>query len=336
MHLEPNTPNTFFFLGHIVHDALELYYTGKYDDIMEALVASKAYNFERVQNQQTGGAWDFEVAEFAKQMVLAEDMVYNYSLWCAERDAEGMPFADNNLEFISMEQTWEMPAITPGGRGSPRVFFEGRFDGLVRRKDTDDLWLFETKTSANPKGLIRSLLNDNQATMYIMAAQEIMKEKVAGILYNVILKKSPKMPKVLKNDMLSKAKSQQCSPELYMAAIRETHDHYSEADIRRMYGDILQVLRDKPPYVQRLFVRRSESHIELFREEAHALALQMVNPNTKIYPEPSPIKCGWCKFFDPCLARYNGEDVKPYLDMDYRPREKWQSVGSEVTMGVMG
>lgn len=337
MHLEPNTPNTFFFLGHVVHDALELFYTGKADTLEDAVRTSKAANMEIVQSQQKGTAWSHEVAALAKEMVLAEDMLYNYGLWIAERDYEGAPFSDSNLEFISMEQTWEIPAITPGGRGSPRVYFAGRFDGLVRRKDTGELWLFETKTSANPKGLIRSLQNDNQATMYVMAAREIMDEPVMGILYNIILKKSPKMPAVLKNGLLSQAKGQQCSPELYREAIRQVHPQYSPADVNRMYGQILQVLEDKAPYVQRLFIKRSEAHVDLFREEAHAQALEMVNPKTKVYPAPSAIKCGWCKFWEPCTARYRGEDATPYLEMDYRKRDMWQSVGEvEQSRGVMG
>lgn len=336
LHLEPATPNSFFFLGHIVHDALELYYMKKEPTLMAAVKRSKRYNMERVE-AQAGPAWSFEIEGLAKEIVLAEDMIYNYNLWLKERDYEGVPYADSNLEFISMEQTWEIPAITPSGRGSPRVYFAGRFDGLVRRKDTGELWLFETKTSQNPKGLIRSLQNDNQATMYVMAAREIMGEPVAGVLYNVLLKKSPNMPKELKSGYLSKNKSQACSVELYREAVRQTHPHFSASDINKKYGDILYELGKKSPYVQRVFIERSDTHIELFRKEAHRIALEMVNPKTPIYPAPSSIKCGWCKFWEPCVARYRGEDPAAYLKVGYRERESWASISElEVTRGVMG
>ena len=335
LHLEPKAPNLFFFLGHLIHDALEVYHSGNTDDLMEAISISKAYNWERVMADQEG-VWDFEVEKYAGQMVLAEDMFYNYSLWIKEKNLEGAPYADSNLEYISTETNWEIPAITPKGRKSPRIYFAGRFDGLVRRVDTGELWLFETKTSQNPTGLIRSLQNDNQATMYMMAANVIMDEPVVGVLYNIILKRSPKMPKELKSGRLSENKRAGTTYELFMETARQTHVGYTSSDIRRMYGDYIEHLKGQSPYVQRVFIRRPEAHVSLFRREAHKIALEMVNPSTAIYPNPTPLNCGWCKFWDVCTARYRGEKPDPYLEMDFQERDSWQSIDVEQLRGVMG
>lgn len=334
LHMEPKAPNLFFFLGHIVHDALEVYHTGGADSIMEAVDISKAYNWERVMGDNKD-TWSFQVEKYAGQMVLAENMMYNYSLWVEERNREGVAYADNNLEFLGMEQTWEIPATTPSGRKSPRIYFAGRFDGLVRRVDTGELWLFETKTSQNPTGLIRSLQNDNQASMYLMAANEIMDEPVVGVMYNIILKKSPKFPKTLKSGELSRNKRAGTTYELFMETARSEYQ-WTDNDIKRVYGEYLQLLRDQTPYVQRVFIRREAHHLELFRKEVHQIALEMVNPNTAIYANPSAMNCGWCKFWDVCIARYRGENIHTYLGMDFQERESWQSIDVEQSRGVMG
>lgn len=335
LHLEPKAPNLFFFLGHLIHDAFDVYYSGNAKDLMTAFEISKHYNWEKLLAKNEG-MWDFEVEKYAGQLVLAEDMMYNYSLWIKQQNYEGSPAADNNLEFISMETNWEIPAFTMSGRKSPRVYFSGRFDGIIRRLDTGELWLFESKTSQNPPGLIRSLRNDNQATMYLMAANEIMDEPVVGVMYNILLKKAPTMPQILKSGKLSQNKRAATSYELFMEVARDEHRGYSNQDIHRMYGDYLDYLKTKAPFVQRVYIRRKESHLELFRREAHKIALEMVNPNTAIYPNPSAMNCGWCKFWDVCVARYNGESPDAYLDMDFQAREHWESIDLEVSRGVMG
>lgn len=108
----------------------------------------------------------------------------------------------------------DMPLFEDGHRRKRKWVFGGAVDGLLRDKQTGLYWLLEHKhtTETDLEKYCRKLDWDPQSPGYGWALQNPhpaadIKEpiKVAGVLYNVMRKKIPAIPKELKNGGTSKA-----------------------------------------------------------------------------------------------------------------------------------
>ena len=100
---------------------------------------------------------------------LARGIIRHYLLWEARQRG---PFSMENLEFVTLEQEFAVPIWNPETYAiHPTAFFEGKWDGLVRRRDNGDLYIWEMKTTRSIPGRVAMLLNDDQATEYMNAAR---------------------------------------------------------------------------------------------------------------------------------------------------------------------
>jgi hypothetical protein len=266
---------------------------------------------------------------FDEQITLIEGMLEHYVLWVSSN--RDQLWSDDNLEFISLETEFSVPLLTPTGRRSNRVYLAGRFDGLVRRKDNGTYWIWETKTAAAPKRLQATLDNSEQSGAYIYAAQQLIGENISGVLYNILRKKVPALPRVLKNGTLSQAQDQDTTPALYLDAIKEQHPDEAQDPqwIMDNYGAFLQALMDRQsekPFFLRIPIRRTSQEIGRMSERIWQVALEMTRPSTACYTNASWTTCGNCRFKGPCLAWEAGADVETILSREYRPRRPWDSL----------
>jgi hypothetical protein len=318
--LEPNVPYAPFFTGRAIHHCLEHYHRSGIP-MEQSLALFMAEETKAMQSR--GELWPQEQAMVSDQLELIVGLLKHYELWAKTNEA-GI-WSDNNLEFLALETPFSVPIRPEGRRASNKVYLAGRMDGVVRRKDDGTYWIWETKTTRSIDELKRSLGNDNQAGTYIYAAQTLFDVSVSGVLYNMLRKKVPTKPEVLKSGLLSKRKEMDTTAQAYLAAIREHHPGWKNDTISEYYGDMLQLLLDKGnTFFARYPVRRSKNEITQLVKDLHTVSLEMTNQNTPIYPNESWLNCNFCQFKAPCLAYNAGSDVEFLLSQEFRVRIPYQ------------
>jgi len=325
--LEPNVPYAPFFSGRAIHYCLERYYGELTPPLVEAMQGYLQTFLDKEMKDVAGmDLWAMEETMFEEQVELISGMLDHYVLWVNSN--HNQLWSDDNLEFISLETEFSVPLLTPRGNRSNRVFLAGRFDGLVRRRDNGTYWIWETKTAASPKRLQATLDNNEQSGAYVYAAQQLIGENISGVLYNILRKKVPAAPRVLKSGALSQAQDQDTTPALYLQAIKDNHPGLADDPqwIMDNYGPFLQTLMDRQsekPFFLRIPIRRTSQEVQGLSQRIWQVALEMTRSSTALYTNASWGTCGNCRFKGPCLAWEAGADVDSILSREYRPRRRW-------------
>ena len=319
--LEPVVPYIPFFTGRAIHNALEDYYRSG-TSFPESITAFLKLEHETME--QNGTLWPEEEMSFADQELLIRGLLWHYKLWV---DQDKQKYSDANLEFIEMETEFEVPMPTLTGRPAARMTFGGRFDGLVRHKETGALWIYEAKTTRSIEELVRSLANDEQCGAYLYAAKQMYKEPIAGVLYNVMRKKLPTIPNRLQSGSLSKNSSIDTTWFAYRQSILDLYPDWSDETIEEMYGDMHETLA---PNARKFFMRypvyKSDSEIKMLMQGVYNTGREMINSRTRIYPAPGWLSCNFCHFKSPCLAMNAGSDYEVLLREEYQPRISFTSM----------
>lgn len=318
--LEPDKPYAPFFLGRIVHTALELYYrsNGRMTIYEATDVAAQT---ERRKMETAGTLWEQEEEMLSENLELAFGMMQHYELWVKSKGQETNIWGDANLEFLDMETTFDVPFFTANGAPSNKVSLGGRFDGIVRRRDDGSFWLFETKTTRSIQELQKTLPFDEQAGAYIYAAQVLLGERVAGVLYNILRKKVPSIPKVLRDGTLSRNKSIDTTVDVYWNEVVHHHDGWTKENQIAQYQGVLSHLHTKGnTFFTRTPVRRTPNEIDELAKNLWHVALEMTRPSTWLYPAPNWTNCTFCRFRGPCMQVNAGADPEFVLEHEYRQR----------------
>lgn len=307
-----------FFTGSAVHYGLQRFYEVGEDPVQAAFRNAN----EQIQKMEEAGAlWESEVEVLNGQLELIGGMLSHYLQWT--KNETGW-WSDKNLRFLALETEFKVPFVTPGGRKSTKTYLAGRFDGVVQRIDNGTLWLFETKTTRSIKELTDSLWNEEQTGAYILAAEHIFKKKISGVLYNVLRKKVPTEPQVLKNGKLQKRADLATTAEAYFDACKQHHSDWTVEEIQEEYGEYLQGLLDRGnEFFAREPVYRSRSELRQLQLDLWAVSLEMSRKTTSIYPSPSWLNCKFCTFRAPCQALNAGADFEDVLEQEYVHRENW-------------
>jgi hypothetical protein len=71
---------------------------------------------------------------------------------------------------------------------------------------------------------------------------------------------------------------------------------------------------------RRTQIRRERAELDAMGARLAAEALDMVDPELRVYPNPAPAHCGDCQFVAPCRALDQGGDVLAVLSAGYRDR----------------
>lgn len=319
--LEPNIPYMPFFTGRCIHEALDAYYS----EGINPLEFADEWIIREVE--QMGTLWQQEMEKINTEIRLIKGMLHHYLLWIEKYEGR---FADDNLQFIALETDFRVPLRNEKGNVSNRVFFAGRFDGVVMTKSDGKFWLWETKTAASIDSLLDTLTLDEQCGAYIFAAQQLFNVDIQGVIYNIMRKKAPVLPQELQNGMLSKRKKMDTSAEIYLRVIREHHDELlsnmnsdeQRAWILSSYGDMLQVLLDKGnTFFARIPIYRTAQEVHNLSINLWHTALEMCRPTTPLYPAPSWSACNFCRFKTPCISMNAGGDWEAIVASEYRQRE---------------
>lgn len=165
------TPKESLFFGSLFHKLLEEHYTLESEYIVDL------GDFLKTENKLYSSITS-EIKE--KSFAMAEALYEPYT------DFWGMK--DGQKDWIELEPVFEVLATIPRFSDRKKIPLRGRIDGVFRLKGK--LWLLETKTKSqiDEYGLQTQLALDFQNLFYIMVAEELFGEGIAGVLYNVIRK----------------------------------------------------------------------------------------------------------------------------------------------------
>ena len=378
MKLEPDYPYVPFFDGRGVHEALHhKYETGA--DTLDTLHQWRDHEFARMESSESGLSLE-DKQRLSEHVNLLEGMLAHYDLWQEHQTVEQDRNCDANLEFMALELAVEdIPLITHDGpaRWQPAmwtwpdqsrnnwwplfhrgywyhpkevdVYFGFRLDGVVRRKTDGAYWIFETKTTRSIAELKKSLDNDNQAGMYMWAAQQLLGVPISGVLYNIIRKKIPAVAKlVTKSGMteLSQDKSLDTTFDFYKyqldaLAVQFATDGQMIGDISVNPDDLAKLAPIKKqlydshrPMLERLWaepntfferfeVRRTQTELLNLVADIGASAKEMLDPTTYVNPSEDWSNCSYCSFKRPCLLMNKGVAADVATQSGFRQREGW-------------
>lgn len=345
---EPKVPYAPFFTGRAVHWSFEEYYERGGEQHPSDLFEYWLKDELEKMKEMTGSLWPAEEEKIQEQVDLIVGMLDHYVVW--QKHGHGMN-DDESLEWIATELEFKIPIaywchecrdfIGTPWTGEPlphihslvAVYFAGRFDGVVRRLSDNTIWLFETKTTRSIKELIRGLVFDEQAGLYCWGAQQILGEPITGVIYNLLRKKVPTIPRQLQDGGLSQNKSIDTTLEVYWETIKNTFPNADQDSLKKTYWEMLQHLEQKGnTFFARYEVRRSQSEMDTLVHYLLATAKEMIEPSTIMYPSPASWgACNWCHFRAPCLVMNMGGDINIILDNEYQDRKRWSSLEGKET-----
>jgi hypothetical protein len=204
-------------------------------------------------------------------------------------------------------------------KGLP-VTYAGRLDVLARDSN-GDLWVVDWKTAANIPDDHYWLDLDDQVGSYPWALNRLG-IRVRGFVYVEIKKAFPEPPKQnqsrRKGCLYSVSRQQNTTYEDYFAFVMEND---TEAVVQGYYEEFLDWLKNNSTkFFERHTIYHSPQRMEAIEENIGLEALDMIDPNLRIYPSPGRFACGGCAFRQPCLEKDAGGDYEYYLNTMYEVR----------------
>lgn len=295
--LEPLRPNKHLFLGSALHYALGAYYGSgpTVRDWRGLLPAYEAWVTE--ERQEIANQLDGEVPQDIDDYIeLGRVMLDNYELFSRAHD---------DFEVVMPEVSLE------------REYSEFRYRGtadLLIRDAAGDYWLMEHKSYTVVPDF-DSLAFSLQAAAYLLAASDgevgRLFGPIRGVIFNVLRKSKPTLPKVLKGGGLERRANLNCTPELYLREVRR--QGLDPVDYER-FAETLN------PY--RLNVRLAISPDDLSMRQAEQELEWVVHDmlaSPAIYRPETTRQCGYCAYRPLCELRLHGRDWRPLL-WDYKTR----------------
>lgn len=82
------------------------------------------------------------------------------------------------------------------------------------------------------------------------------------------------------------------------------------------------VVEEGGGWFRRTWIRRTRTEVGGVGARISAEVLDMLDPDLRLYPSPTPEHCGRCDFRAPCLAMNEGTDVEAILGDTYRLRKE--------------
>lgn len=315
--LEPKEKYAPFFVGSLVHHALEMHY----------------------RKQQ---APSFSVAEYAhehctlaemsepniqNQLTLACGLVDHYLLW---QRYDKTWLADSAFTFVAPEQPFRTLLYRTGEK---KVWLAGTFDGVVKHDATGKLYLWEIKTTRSLVEREKQLALDEQTNAYAWAASRVLDQEISGVIYTLIRKKIPDEPKENKNGLLEQKASADTTAEWYLQQVKNYHKDIAKEAIskyiRDNYSDYLQTLLQQPnKFFKRVIVQRSQTELDIAIEELKDVAGDMTNPRIKPYATGG-YHCNYCLFRQPCLAYNAGTQYLQILADNYQQNKRFAETDGE-------
>jgi hypothetical protein len=220
---------------------------------------------------------------------------------------------DQYLDWAPVHDDFEVPAVEHEMVIPVHNFdFVGIADAIIRKRSDGTYWVMEHKTMTRVPEF-NELWFSLQASAYMWAAQKTLNVPIDGVLYNILLKKEIKAPKILKSGKLSRDARQSTTRLLYEKAILARGEDVDS------YAEILAKL-DQKQYNVRIPVVPTEGMLAWWERQLKTIGTDMVG-NPRITPSVAR-SCVWCDFRSLCERRRNGMKWEPIAKTDFMKRER--------------
>lgn len=215
--------------------------------------------------------------------------------------------AEGDWEILGVEQpiSYKVPGTA--------ITLKGTVDLIIKWRGR--IWIVDHKFLKNLEANLKQRLElDDQMTSYLWLARN-NGINAAGCVYNVIRKAVPREPEILQKGGLSKNKSIDTTPQVYMDAIEKHGLNPND------YTEILDFLATKPnTFFHRELVYRNKFELQAFEADLPHVVRDMTSTETRFYPNPG-MNCGWCDFRALCKGAREGADIEYTKQHLYRVRD---------------
>jgi hypothetical protein len=286
------------------------------------------YEFEYVATE-----YEFSVP-IPNQLIYLTDHCGEYYPWVTERWGQT---PESHEEFIRLYTSRGLVNVDLNPDGTilcmtiPPLYV-GRLDGLVRDR-RGDIWIIDHKFMAQL--VDREMLTlDTQTARYVWAATVAIKRgwwegispdaRIRGALYNVVRKKVPKVPRVLKDGTTSKSKID-TTYEIFRSVLVSRKENPND------FREILLNLRDGGnKFFQLLEIERRPQELDLMGQKlgyeyedmsrVASATRDLLHPI--LYPSPNR-DCTWaCSFKSICYVANWGGDVDHIIQATMVPQKR--------------
>lgn len=289
--LSPKRTAKPLIFGDYTHNLLEAFYS------KESLEEKSQKYFE----EKTAKLFIEEIPMYSEMKNMVESIMANYSKKY-QGDLE-------RYNILSVEQQYRIPIIGTDDH------LNGKMDLVMEdTQEMDNLYLMEHKTTAySVQQRLGNIDLDEQCDYYLWAmknylANEGVAVSIAGVVYNVIRKKIPVIPHILKKGGLTHDKSTDTTADIYLQAILD--NNLNPLD----YTDMINMLKLKgDTFFGREIVRRTPNALENIGNDLTA-AVKAMNNTTEFYRCASQDCVRDCQFRELCIAEKNGQNVKGILE----------------------
>jgi hypothetical protein len=292
------------YLGSVFHVGLEYHY--KRMDAFKAMRLVVSADIQSVIESQLlqGFGLQTYIEEANHRLDLCTQVMENYVAFDkdfpVERDGK-IP----NIDGVPLiERTFEVPIDGMYFEGNPVMY---RFTLDLGYEQNGGIWLVDHKTGKQFLD-VRRLDLDTQLSLYVWALGQVVDQPVIGMEYNLIKMSVPREPELTKK-----------GNRLSVAAIDTTWEIYHQAILRHGldindYLDMQQRLQHKQ-FFDRKHRYRTENELKVAERELRDTVTDMLDPNVKIYRNPTN-DCAWdCPYREVCIMEFKGEsayDVEQY------------------------
>ena len=268
---------------------------------LDAMLAAIDETAAKEEARIAGAATLFEEewAEIHGKTQLLRDVAAGYVDWAREADA--------GLQVVTRQLQADVPVVAPSGRSSTKYQYRFKPDGLVVFEG--ELWVWEDKAwKTIDRASLKMLQMDEQCGMYLWGLRQLIDRQEApkdvmdafdehgypvGVIYNVLRKKLPTVPALLKAGGTSKDKACDTTFEVYLRTIQERGQDPAD------YAEMLDLLTEKG---NTFFVRQP-----VYRNAAELAEIgERIYQATRLVSEGHTFKsvqrdCAQCQFFPLCL-----------------------------------
>ncbi len=322
---EPVTPVEVFDFNRAICDALAVYYfPGMWEwnrEIVlpltiEGFLKSMQKQLDRYLQQQTLSKE--EERDWNDHLELGELMLRRYFEWAATMDS---------FSPIRVESQFEVNIPDPFQPGRDLAWREGvpiRYRGRIHLLVVDGhdaYWLVKHQVIDEQWSDLDDLLLDEQGISYCWAWENFfLGMKIAGTIYNELRKSA-----FLSGGTMSGASPVVNSP-VGGGQAEPVAQH------RRMYVQTdrepdQRIKQEGNQLFRRTQIPRSRKELKNFGRQLALEALDMTNPDLRLYPNPSRENCGACAYVRPCIALNEGASAGRLLEAYYRKRDEESEAG---------
>jgi hypothetical protein len=292
------------------------------DVMLAAIDEAAAKEEDRIGS---GQLFEEEWAAIREKTQLLRDVATLYMPWATEQDA--------GLQVITRQFQAEVPVIAPSGHASTKYQYRFKPDGIVVM--ANELWLWEDKAwKTIDRASLKLLTIDEQCGMYLWGLRQLLNRGEApralqtafeqyghpvGVVYNILRKKTPTIPALLKAGGTSRDKAIDTTEEVYRATLLERGQDPAD------YAEILDLLHEKG---NTFFVRQP-----VYRNAAELAEIgTRIWAATRLLSEGHTFKsvdrtCAQCQFYPLCLEYsddllLNGYRVRERMHEEYSTEEE--------------